>query len=199
MKRFIEGENRGIRLRAQHLARMAAARYFGFVWSDPAAQLDAACAALDDGAHRMRLALNASGTFTLQSAPLAALAQPVRVLVAQQPTFPQDVFLRYKTSIRSTYDAAWRAAEAQGAFDTVFFNERDEVTEDGRSNVFVRVDGRWITPALSCGVLPGVMRAALLADPVWDANEGIVTRATAIVACNALRGPMTVALPLPPA
>ena len=81
---------------------------------DPAAQLDAACAAFDDGAHRMRLALNASGTFTLQSAPLAALAQPVRVLVAQQPTFPQDVFLRHKTSIRSTYDAAWRAAEAQG-------------------------------------------------------------------------------------
>jgi para-aminobenzoate synthetase/4-amino-4-deoxychorismate lyase len=168
MKRFIEGASRGIRLRAQNLARMAAsARYFGFVWSDPAAQLDAACAALDDGAHRMRLALNASGTFTLQSAPLAALAQPVRVLVAQQPTFPQDVFLRHKTSIRSTYDAAWRA----GAFDTLFFNERDELTEGGRSNVFVQVDGRWITPALSCGLLPGVMRAALLADPVWDANE----------------------------
>jgi para-aminobenzoate synthetase/4-amino-4-deoxychorismate lyase len=48
------------------------------------------------------------------------------------------------------------------------------------------------------------MRAALLADPVWDAIEGIatramVTRATAIVACNTLRRPMTVALPLPPA
>lgn len=119
----------------------------------------------------MRLALNASGTFTLQSAPLAALAQPVRVLVAQQPTFAQDVFLRHKTSIRSTYDAAWRAAEAQGAFDTPFFNERDELTEGGRSNVFEQVDGRWITLALSCGVLPGVMRAALLADPVWDADE----------------------------
>jgi para-aminobenzoate synthetase/4-amino-4-deoxychorismate lyase len=138
MNRFIEGENRVVRLRAQRLARMAAsARYFGFVWGRPAAQLDAACAALDDGAHRKRLALNASGTFTLQSAPLAALAQPVQVLVAQQPTFAQDVFLRHKTSIRSTYDAAWRAGEAQGAFDTLFFNERDELTEGGRSNVFV--------------------------------------------------------------
>jgi para-aminobenzoate synthetase/4-amino-4-deoxychorismate lyase len=132
----------------------ASARYFGFVWSDPAAQLDAACAALDDGAHLMRLALNSSGTFTLQGASLAALAQPMRVLVAQHPTFAQDVFLRHKTSIRSTYGAAWSAAEAQGGFDTLFFNERDELTEGGRSNVLVQVDGRWITPALSCGVLP---------------------------------------------
>jgi para-aminobenzoate synthetase/4-amino-4-deoxychorismate lyase len=186
----------GIRHRERHLARMAAsARYFGFPFTDPAAQLDAACAQLGEGAHRMRLALNASGVFTIQSAPIAELAQSVRVLVSSERTSAGDVFLRHKTSIRSRYDAAWRAAEAQGAFDTLFFNERDELTEGGRSNVFVQVDGRWITPLLSCGVLPGVMRAAILADPAYGAAEGVVTRAmfdraTALMVCNALRGPM---------
>ncbi len=186
----------GIRHRERHLARLSAsARYFGFPFADPAAQLDAACAALDEGAHRMRLALNAAGLFTIQSAPIAELAQPVRVFVATESTSASEVFLRHKTSIRTRYDAAWRAAEARGGFDTLFFNERGELTEGGRSNVFVQVDGQWLTPALACGVLPGVMRAVLLDDPGFAASEAIVTRAmferaSAIMVCNALRGPV---------
>jgi para-aminobenzoate synthetase/4-amino-4-deoxychorismate lyase len=67
------------------------------------------------------------------------------------------------------------------------------LTEGGRSNVFVKVDGRWHTPPLACGVLPGVMRALLLQDPAWGATERVITRAlfaaaTDIVVCNALRG-----------
>jgi para-aminobenzoate synthetase/4-amino-4-deoxychorismate lyase len=61
--------------------------------------------------------------------------------------------------------------------------------------VFVRIAGCWITPPLACGVLPGIMRAVLLAAPAWKAKEGIVTRAMLeaaddIVVCNALRGPL---------
>jgi para-aminobenzoate synthetase/4-amino-4-deoxychorismate lyase len=86
-----------------------------------------------------------------------------------------------------------------GAFDTLFFNERDELTEGGRSNVFVRIGGRWYTPPLSAGVLPGVMRAVLLEDAAWDAIEVPITRAMLeraqeIVVCNALRGPLRAVL-----
>jgi len=82
-----------------------------------------------------------------------------------------------------------------GAFDTLFFNERGELTEGGRSNVFVRIGGRWYTPPLSSGVLPGVMRGVLLDDPAWNAIECPLTRASLsraqeIVVCNALRGPL---------
>ena len=81
----------------------------------------------------------------------------------------------------------------------LFFNERDELTEGGRSNVFVQLDGRWLTPPLSCGLLPGVQRAAMLADPAWNARESVITRAMLagaqqIVVCNALRGAMTAQL-----
>jgi para-aminobenzoate synthetase/4-amino-4-deoxychorismate lyase len=189
----------GCRQRARHLARMAAsAAYFGFAFDQAAADaaLDAACAALAPGVPaRLRLALGHSGALSVHSGALAALTQPVRVLLADEPMRADALFLRHKTSIRSRYDAAWRAAEAQGAFDTLFFNERGELTEGGRSNVFVQVDGRWRTPALACGLLPGVMRALVLADPHWDAEETIVTRAmfaraTGLMVCNALRGPM---------
>jgi para-aminobenzoate synthetase/4-amino-4-deoxychorismate lyase len=146
-------------------------------------------------AYRLRLALSPSGAFSVQHAPLTPLTEPVRVLLAADATSADDLFLRHKTSIRTRYDAAWRDAEAQGAFDTLFFNERGELTEGGRSNVFVRVDGRWLTPPLGSGLLPGVMRGVLLDDPDWNASEAVITRAMLdgaddIVVCNALRGAM---------
>jgi para-aminobenzoate synthetase/4-amino-4-deoxychorismate lyase len=192
----------GCRHRDLHLARMqASGAYFGFAFDRGAAEqtLAAACAALAPGPHRLRLALRADGSLTVSSGALTELAQPVRLLLADDATCANDLFLRHKTSIRTRYDQAWREAERQGAFDTLFFNERDELTEGGRCNVFVRIDGRWCTPPLSCGVLPGIMRAVLLADPAFGAAERVITRAmlasaTGIVACNALRGAMAATL-----
>jgi para-aminobenzoate synthetase/4-amino-4-deoxychorismate lyase len=219
----------GIRHRQRHLARMAAsAQYFGFAWDEAAASayLDAAAAmiageaaeaagaaeaketketaasakeAAPDAAFRLRLAVGASGAFSVQHAPLQPLQQPVRLLLAADATQSSELFLRHKTSVRTRYDAAWRDAESQGAFDTLFFNERGELTEGGRSSVFVKLDGRWYTPPLSCGLLPGVMRAALLEDAALDAEERIITRAMLasaqeIMVCNALRGAMKAVL-----
>jgi para-aminobenzoate synthetase/4-amino-4-deoxychorismate lyase len=192
----------GVRHRERHLQRLASsAVYFGFPWDAKAAEayLDTVCAMLEPqhAAYRLRLALNPSGAFSVQHAPLSPLTEPVRVLLAEDATSSDDLFLRHKTSIRQRYDAAWRDAEAVGAFDTLFFNERGELTEGGRSNVFVRVDGRWLTPPLSSGVLPGVMRGVLLDDPDWNAREGVITRAMLaaaeeIILCNALRGALRV-------
>jgi para-aminobenzoate synthetase/4-amino-4-deoxychorismate lyase len=182
---------RGQRHRDLHLARLAAsARYFGFPCEGAAAAL---AAAMPDDDARVRLALSHDGRLSVQSAPLAPLVQPVRLLLAPDVTDADDVFLRHKTSIRTRYDAAWRSAEAQGAFDMLFFNQRGELTEGGRTNVFVKLAGRWYTPPLACGVLPGVMRALLLADPAWNAQERVITRAMLdgaqeVMVCNALRG-----------
>ncbi|SFY14297.1 para-aminobenzoate synthetase / 4-amino-4-deoxychorismate lyase [Janthinobacterium lividum] len=187
----------GCRLQEHHLARLAAScAYFGFAWDANAAHaaLQAACAARpDDVPFRLRLALRQDGQLTTQSGVLSALPGTVNVMLAPDTTAAGDLFLRHKSSVRARYDAAWRAAEAQGGFDMLFFNERGELTEGGRSNVFVQLDGRWHTPPLSCGLLPGVQRAAMLADPAWNAQETIITRAMlaraeAIVVCNALRG-----------
>jgi para-aminobenzoate synthetase/4-amino-4-deoxychorismate lyase len=187
----------GAQRRAEHLARLAAsAAYFGFACSTEAAKeaIDAACAQMaTDGPHRLRLALAADGTLSTQWAALMPLTEPVGLLLAADATRSDELFLRHKTSVRTRYDDAWRAAEAAGGFDTLFFNERDELTEGGRSNVFVKIDGRWWTPPLACGVLPGIMRAAVLADPAWQAAERTVTRAMLaaaddIIVCNALRG-----------
>ncbi|MES2126563.1 MAG: aminodeoxychorismate synthase component I [Pseudomonadota bacterium] len=177
-------DHEGVRHLPLHLARLeASARYFGFPFG--AAPEMPACAAPT----RLRLSLDQSGAFKIQTAALVPLDIPVRVLLADDATQSDDLFLRHKTSVRTRYDGAWRAAVAQGAFDTLFFNERGELTEGGRSNVLAKIDGEWYTPPLSCGLLPGIMRSVLAA------KERIITRAELLAAqevmlCNSLRGAM---------
>jgi para-aminobenzoate synthetase/4-amino-4-deoxychorismate lyase len=187
----------GVRHLERHLARLSSsAAYFGFAFdARPLRQkLAEACAGLaETEPSRLRLALDQAGACTIAQAPLAALAEPVRLLLGAETTRSDDLFLRHKTTLRARYDAGWRQAETRGAFDTLFFNERGELTEGGRSNVFVKLEGRWWTPPLSAGALPGVMRSVLLDDPAWNAAERVLTigdlrAAQEIVVCNALRG-----------
>ena len=155
-----------------------------------------ACLAMPPGQlHRLRLGVAPSGELSVRAAPLQPLSEPVAVLLGAEPTQSGDVFMRHKTSVRSRYDAAWQAAEAHGAFDTLFCNERGELTEGGRSNVFVRFGAAWYTPPEACGLLPGVMRGVMLGAPAWHASERVITRAMLeeaddLVVCNALRGPL---------
>ncbi|VVE21456.1 anthranilate synthase [Pandoraea morbifera] len=201
----------GIDHLSRHLARLAAsAKYFGFRFDEASlrVQLDAVVATLDASKiHRVRLALSHDGTVTITHGVLEPLAQPsVTVWLANmsEATRADDLFLRHKTTVRERYDAAWKAAQAGGAFDMLFFNERGELTEGGRSSVFVKRDGVWVTPPLSCGLLPGIMRGVMLDDPSWAAVEDVLTRedlesAQAIVVCNALRGALPAKLACAPA
>ncbi|WP_322034393.1 bifunctional anthranilate synthase component I family protein/class IV aminotransferase [Burkholderia sp. BCC1970] len=192
----------GIRHLERHLARLQrSADAFGFRLDADALrrEIDARCAALDgDGPYRMKLALAKDGTVDITAAVLKPLpAGPVGVMLASAhgfaPTRADDALLLHKTTRRAEYDRAWQAAEALGGFDMLFVNERGEVTEGGRSNVFVKRDGVWLTPPLSCGVLPGVMRGVLLDDPALGAKERVLTlddvlNADELMICNALRG-----------
>ncbi len=187
----------GCRHLDRHMQRLrASAGYFGFVCDEEGVRqtIDDTCAHLEPGvAHRLRLALDYAGKCTVQSAPLHALAEPVRLLISPQPTDASDLFLRHKSTVRDRYDAAWRKAEAHAAFDMLFFNDAGELTEGARSNVFIKLDGCWHTPPLAAGVLPGVMRSVLLDDAAWNITERRLTmtdlrNAQEIMVCNALRG-----------
>lgn len=57
------------------------------------------------------------------------------------------------------------------------FNAARQVTETSIANVAVRLDRaaseQWVTPAESCGLLPGMARKQLLAD--GELVEGVIT------------------------
>jgi para-aminobenzoate synthetase / 4-amino-4-deoxychorismate lyase len=192
----------GVRHLSMHTRRLqASAQKLGFEvnLAEVVKRLLHECGALPSGAaYRLRLTLAMDGEFEITHAPLAPIGRDVvDVLLSNQHGFESmqsdDELLLHKTTRREAYDRAWQQAERQGAFDMLFFNDRGELTEGGRSNVFLKIDGLWYTPPLSSGLLPGVMRAVLLGDPEWNAAERVILesdlmRADALIVCNALRG-----------
>ena len=76
----------------------------------------------------------------------------------------QNVFLRHKTTHRPEYDQARRVAEENGWFDALLLNGDGQVTEGSITNVFIRRDGVWTTPPLSCGLLHGTARAQFMSE-----------------------------------
>jgi para-aminobenzoate synthetase/4-amino-4-deoxychorismate lyase len=158
-----------------------------------------ACSQLDkQSIYRLRLDLSAEGLLSVKTAVIQDLqAGPIlwasEILARDATMSSTDQLLGHKVTRRKLYDQAWLAAEKLGAFDALFINEQGFVTEGGRSNVFIKKDGRWLTPPLASGCLPGVMRSVVLSDPKYQAVEKNITPADVLSAeevifTNALRG-----------
>ena len=178
----------------QRLARSAATLGFACDIAAARALLVAAAREPAAGARRLRLALAHGGRLALTQAPLAPLPEgELRLRIADEVVPEADPLAAHKTTRRKRYDAGVRAAEAEGAFDSLFFSEGGWLVEGGRSSVFVKLGGRWFTPPVTDGALPGVMRSLLLDDAGFGARERRLTRADlaaaeALLVCNALRG-----------
>ncbi|UWQ42443.1 aminotransferase class IV family protein [Leisingera aquaemixtae] len=152
----------GFRHLPQHLARMGrSAAVFGIPFDPEQAE-----AVLDETAGgaplRCRLTLDADGQLELTTAPLGNSPAHWRLGIADTRLAADDLWLQHKTTRRALYDAA-RAALPAGVDELLFLNERGEVCEGTITNIFVtRADGQRVTPPLSCGLLPGILRQTLL-------------------------------------
>ncbi|WP_242184584.1 aminodeoxychorismate synthase component I [Sphingomonas sp. CARO-RG-8B-R24-01] len=165
----------GLLLLDRHLERLAAsARAFDFVFDRHTArnELQAATFRLRV-ASRVRLLLAPSGMVAIEvSAMPVASDQPVAVAVMPLPVAVADIRLRHKTSDRRFYD---QARAASGAFEVVFERPDGRLTEGSFTSLFVPRGDVLVTPPLADGLLPGVLRADLLAS--GRAVEGMVTAA----------------------
>jgi para-aminobenzoate synthetase/4-amino-4-deoxychorismate lyase len=80
--------------------------------------------------------------------------------------------VRHKTTRRAHYEAA--TVHAPGVFDTLLYNAEGEITECVRGNIAALIDGQWLTPALHCGLLPGIGRAIALQE--GRVQEAVIRR-----------------------
>lgn len=150
----------------------------------------------DAKTYRVRVDLAHNGALSSSWAVLPPLADRVALIWAAERLDSSNPLLRFKTSARAVYEDAIEAAMMQQAFDALFCNQAGLVCEGGRSNVFVREGNRLLTPPVRCGLLPGVLRAELLAR--GEASESLLTVADIKAASregrlrvgNALRGLM---------
>ena len=141
---------------------------------------------------RIRVELGQAGDWKITASSLDHSRWDGRLLLVEEPVSSRDVFRHHKTTNREICDRHLNLARDAGFDEVIFLNECGELTDCAISNIFLSIDGRWATPALTCGVLPGVFRTKLLEalDPVWECKLCVedVGRADLVILCNALRG-----------
>jgi len=155
----------GYFLLAAHLTRLADSAVYFNVPLDRAvieARLSELATTLRE-ASKIRLLVRLDGTFAVEAAPLAqgALPRPARVGLARTPVDSDTIWLYHKTTRREVYDAA--RASRPDCDEVILWNERGELTEASRSNVVLDLDGEWVTPPVTSGLLAGTFRGWLLA------------------------------------
>jgi len=181
----------GMPLLNRHLARLqVSADALGFTLDrhDARNLLQAATFRLD-APKRIRLLLSRQGQMAIEAADLPTRAAgPASVRLAALPVDADDFRLRHKTTDRAFYD---EARLSEGCFEVVFFDPDGFLTEGSFTNVFVERGGQLLTPPLSRGLLPGVLRTELI-----DSGRAIEADLTAedlaggFFIGNALRGLM---------
>jgi para-aminobenzoate synthetase/4-amino-4-deoxychorismate lyase len=155
----------GVELLEFHLERIkasAAELGFSFDRHETRNRIQALCFELDEPA-RLRLLLARSGEIALETTPLPApIDSPVACVALPHPLVAGDWRLRHKTTDRGFHQAALAVAQEQGAYEALLVREDGLVTEGTFTNVFVERGGKLLTPPLSLGLLPGVLRQQLI-------------------------------------
>jgi para-aminobenzoate synthetase/4-amino-4-deoxychorismate lyase len=184
----------GYSLLDRHLDRLgASARYFNLPENrqQTASMLVQAATSFPADAMRVRLTLDAAGP-AITAVPLPPNPPAFRFAIAPERLDSQSLWLRHKTTNRAFYDEPrQRANAALGVDEVIFLNEKNELTEGSITNLFIERKGILLTPPLSSGLLPGTLRAELIAT--GRAEEQVLTLADlqstgAIWLGNSVRG-----------
>jgi len=183
-----------------HLNRLLdSAEFYGrpVTQTDVMAQLNQAILRAGSAAKlKVRLTLDANGRINVTTAPLDQLgkAAALNFVLSETSVDSADPQLRHKTTHRKVYteELSWQR-ELTGCDEVVFLNQYDELTEGTWTNLFVKEDGIFLTPPVSCGLLPGVLREYMLNSST--AREAVLTvndlrAAKKIYLGNSVRGLM---------
>jgi para-aminobenzoate synthetase/4-amino-4-deoxychorismate lyase len=110
----------------------------------------------------VRLLLSRSGAMAIQVKPYDDPEEiPVKVALRPLPVDPTDFRLRYKTTDRRFLDLTRQQA---GEYETIFIDPDGQLTEGSRTSIFVEREGKLLTPPLSRGLMPGILRAKLIEE-----------------------------------
>jgi len=151
----------------------------------------------------LRLTVARDGELALETSALRTKPsedRPWRLAIAPQRLCSDDPWLRVKTTRRGLYDRT-RAGLPAGTDEMLFLNERGELCEGTITTLFLDMGEETgdsagcglLTPDLASGLLPGVLRRALIEagrarSAVLDASA--LEHARALYVGNSLRGLM---------
>lgn len=116
---------------------------------------------------RVRLVMTYRGKMEVTATPFEPMPEETvwRLKIAKTRLQSEDSLFRHKTTRREPYEAARAEFTKDDADEVILLNERGEVCEGTITNIFAEAaDGMLLTPPLTSGLLPGVLRAELIRE-----------------------------------
>jgi branched-chain amino acid aminotransferase len=135
--------------------------------------LSKAPSALEFG--RLRVSFHASGEMDLLHETYHPWIGPARLTILDRPILENSPLVGLKTLPFIENIECLKTARDAGFDEGIRFNSLGQVAEGATSNLLLKIKGRWITPSLASGALPGITRGLALQ---WlDIQESVITRA----------------------
>ena len=113
---------------------------------------------------KVRLILDSEGSINIKKEPIKKIKTSVKIRMSSKRVNSKDKFLYHKTTKRAFYDQERKKGLAKGYFETIFLNEKGQLTEGTISNIFVLKNKKLYTPPLKSGLPPGVLREHLIRE-----------------------------------
>lgn len=111
----------------------------------------------------LRLLLGEKGNAECKTIALSSDDKPDKyVKIVTHRLDAKNIFLQHKTTYKPWYKKSLEKIKKKQIWDEIYLNSDGYVCEGSRSNVFIEKNDRLYTPPLSCGLLPGILRADLL-------------------------------------
>lgn len=142
---------------------------------------------LSTGEHKIRLTAYQNGEVKISHSPVEQDAETSKIItISDEKINSHSIFQHHKTSHRKHYNEAYDQAAEKGYYDVLFLNEKDQLVEASRHNIFIKKDGGYVTPPLDAGALNGIQRQAfmlnndvkeihLTKEDLFDADEILLT------------------------
>jgi 4-amino-4-deoxychorismate lyase len=116
---------------------------------------------------RVRLVMSFRGKIEVTTVPFTIQSPETvwKVRIGTTKLKSDDPLYRHKTSRREPYEAARAEFSADEADEVLLTNERGEMCEGTITSLFVEdQEGMLMTPPITSGILPGVLRADLIRE-----------------------------------
>lgn len=110
--------------------------------------------------YKIRLCLREDGHYTLDANPILLPMQISNITLATHCIKRDNIFIYHKTSNRS------HLPEIESGQEILLYNESRQITEFVNGNIALFINNQWLTPELTSGLLPGVMREHYLKQAI---------------------------------
>lgn len=193
-------ENGEVKFIDEHLARMkSASDYFLFRFSEKKIRTQIFNSIRVIGKtkpKRIKLNLSKWGISKVEISDIPIVINDISVIISQNKINSYDKFRNFKTTNRKLYDDEFAYYAAQGFYEVLYLNERDELAEGSRTNIFLRRGDLWYTPPLDSGALPGIYRQYFIENNLQTVEKRLrlddLLTADELILTNALRGEVRV-------